>query len=503
MIDSTVWRAGAAALLLLCSACGGDERLKIVIPAGKPSILLISIDTLRADHLGTYGYAPYADPVSPNIDALADAGIRFERCYAPRGQTVPSLTSMMVGKYPTMHGIRENSQSFRGDHATLFEILGPAGYETRAFVAYIPASRDGNPARGADVLELGIDPSDQHQDQAVWDDRTARKVVDWLGSRPASEVRPFFAWVHFYDVHRPYAPPSPYDRMFVGDYSGPLLVEAGAPSEAFNEVDGILSRRTVDNEALSPADHGYVLSLYDGGIRSTDRHVGHILDALRASGLEDQTLVILTADHGEELADHNNYYFHGNSVYEGTLRIPLIMRWPGALPAGRAVDDLVQNLDLLPTLLRWLRLPLPEGVEGLAWTGSKVARSEAFIEWQDLIVAVRNEDYQYVSNPSGIHPRKPPYFYVEGKSFRIECEELYDLRTDPLEQDNRVRELPDVAKALQDRVRAHRERPGVVQGWDTVEDDVLLEQLRALGYVGALPGRPDVLVGAEDCTGAR
>ena len=139
-----------AAGLLLCACVESTST-----PTPRPSILLVTIDTLRADHLGCYGYTPYRKPVSPAIDGLAAEGMLFESCFVPRGQTAPSLCSLMLGKYPSTHGVRENGQPFSGSQTTLAEHLARAGYRTGAFVSRLPASPEGHPAQGAEVFVPG------------------------------------------------------------------------------------------------------------------------------------------------------------------------------------------------------------------------------------------------------------------------------------------------------------------------------------------------------------
>ena len=494
----------ASSLLAACSA-----EVDSGAPAtGAPSILLISIDTLRADHLGCYGYDPYDEPVSPAIDALAAEGVVFERCFAPRGQTLPSLCSMMVGKYPSAHGVRDNGQRFAKGQRTLAEMLGDLDYRTFAFVSRVPTKRTGHPARGSLLLEDGKTSIDGEptSDQNESDAAVAAKALAWLETEWPDDERPFFAWVHFYAVHKPFAPPPPYDTMFAGDYAGPLRPPAGAPTSALNRVVQRLDTAALEREPLSAEDHAYVMALYDGGIRSTDRHVARLLEALEERGLDDRTWVIVTADHGEELGQHQDYYYHGNSVYDPALHIPFVMRWPGRIPRGARSAQLTQNVDLVPTVLDAIGVELPSDLEGVSFWGVLQSgsfdgpgpRSHAYFEWQDMIYGVRTLDRKYLINPNGVHPKKPPYFGLEGQSFRISCEELYDLQVDPGETRDLIGEPGVDATDLRSLVLDFRARPAVVRDWRYADEDSLAE-LRANGYVGSLPGRADLVFGAEEC----
>ncbi len=485
-----------------CSDPGGDD------PARRPCVLLISIDTLRADHLGCYGYRPlnYPEPVSPVIDELAAGGIRFERCFAPRGQTAPSLCSMMVGKYPSSHGVQENAQPFQGSHVTLGEILGVAGYRTGAFLSAVPTHPQGSPHRGCDEVVVGMSEAAEELsvEQWRWDEKVAQSCAQWWQEH-ARDRRPLFAWVHFYDVHRPWAPPQDLHSMFQSGYEGPLLATSAQSRDGFLAVDRFINEETLKGRKLSEADRRYVLSLYDAGIRGVDQKVGMLLETLRSTETLESTIIILTSDHGEELGEHNFYYYHGNSVYDSVLRIPLIIRWPKLIPAGSTGADFVQNVDLLPTLCDWLLLRTPGNVDGISFAGAvgpagrgpSKRRDHVFSEWQDVIFAVSDGRWKYIDNPLGVHPKKPPYFGSDNLGFTIRRRELYDLLIDPGETINVIEQDGEVADSLLRLVDQHRNRAGRVRVWSTTDDPELLEKLEKLGYVGPLEGRPDVLFGAE------
>lgn len=493
-------------VLAACAACSPAPTLATSLPR-RPSILIVSIDTLRADHLGCYGYEPYAEPVSPSIDALASESLRFTRFYAARGQTAPSLCSLMLGKYPSSHGVRDNGMRFAPGQRTLFERLGELGYETAAFVSRIPAYSDGHPARGVDVLEAGETRPDgaeagSHHES---DEIVLAKALAWLDGRERSGAgphSPFFAWVHFYGVHKPYEPGAPFERAFTGDYRGEL--RPGTELQ-WERVEEAIHAATLARTPLSEADHRFVVGLYDGGIRAVDERVGTLLERLADRGLADETLVILTADHGEELGEHRVYYYHGNSVYRSTLRVPLLVRWPGVLPRGGTFDALSQNVDIVPTILDWLDVDIPPELEGVSlapWlTGESPAgppRHFAYVEWQDLIWGTFTDSHHYLSNPLGVWLRKSPYDEKEGAGFAVGCAELYAIDRDPYEQSNVVDSERETAAELRAATFAHRTRPAVLRTWEGAESESL-DELKALGYVGSLRERDDVLFGAQDC----
>jgi arylsulfatase A-like enzyme len=336
--------------------------------------------------------------------------------------------------------------------------------------------------------------------QAESDALVARAFEAWLERWQRTRARPFFAWVHFYDVHKPYAPPADCGRAFVGDYRGRLR---GASDD---ELGAVIDHSTLARQPLDDADRRYVLALYDGAIRCIDDHVARMLAALDRHGLAD-TMVIVTSDHGEELGDHHHYYYHGNSVYGSTLRVPLVIRWPGRVPAGRTIEQLTQNVDLLPTILDLLGAPVPPDVEGVSVAGlltgedagRAAPRQAVFTEWQNLIVGVRTPRFSYVLNPTGAHPKKPPFYGAHTRGFPVECEELYALDEDPAEQRNRHGELADIEASLRAQAMDFRERSGVVSDWQSVEDAAVVQNLEALGYVATTRTRDDVIVGAVRC----
>ncbi len=470
------------------------------------SVLLISIDTLRADHLGCYGYAPYDEPVSPAIDKLAVEGTRFDHFYVPRGQTAPSLCSMMVGAFPSTHGVRENAQQFRGDPATMAECFEDAGYDTAAFISYVPAHVEGHPSKGFQLSKVTSEgkhgPAKKSQ-KSSWDRQASRLAMKWLRERDSGSA-PFFVWTHFYQVHRPYLPPPPYHTQFTGDYRGQLY---DANPDNLVKADAYLDFMTLADRPLSDEDHEFILALYDGGIRATDQLVKELLDTLEEQGLSDNTLVVVTADHGEDLGDHHRYYFHGNSVYDSTLRVPLVMRWPGRIPAGQVVSDLAQNVDLFPTLTELVlgeATTTPENVSHapriLRPDQGSGARDYVYSEWQDLVFTIRDEQWKYVFNPQGIHPKKPPYYHrKDSLGYPLACQELYQVSRDPAEQKDLAAQESSVVPRLRGLIHDFNARPQRIDGWATTVDPEEIEKIKALGYVGSVPGRPDVVFNAEEC----
>lgn len=300
-----------------------------------PNLLLITIDTLRADHLGVYGAA---QAKTPRLDRLAGGGVRFEHAQTAIPLTGPSHSTILTGQYPPVHGVRDNIVFALGDkQRTLAEMLKERGYRTGAFVGAYPVAAAFGFRQGFDVFHEDFKESPipgagaQRRANEVADD-----AIAWLGA-PAQG--PFFAWLHFYDPHAPYDPPEPYKSAF-----------PGRP--------------------------------YDGEIAFTDEQVGRVVDAVKAAGHESDTVVAVLADHGESLGEHGEVT-HAVLIYEATLRIPFLLTGPG-VPAGVVARSRVGTVDLVPTLLRLLGLEPPADLPGRdlrpAFRGERVAPEPLYAE---------------------------------------------------------------------------------------------------------------------------
>ena len=487
--------------LLLGGGCGFFE-------GKKPNILLLSIDTLRADHLGCYGNDRWGRSPSPHLDALAARGVIFERCYAPRGQTHPSIASMLTGKYPITHGLRENGQGLSEHHPTLAQLLKKAGYATAGFASNLPVQSDpvqdpehSPPAwwtRGFETCGDGFGGNfaaetgrGKIEDQWRWDERVERQVEAWIESYAGGDrSRPFFLWAHFYDPHKPYLP-DPSCPDFFPDYEGPLepetAVENGRPVD---RVGRFIDQATRAGRELAPADHRKVLALYDASLWGVDQRIGRILEALEKRGLLENTWIFFTADHGEELGDHNAYYYHGASIYNAVLHIPFIAAGPG-VPAGRRLACLVQNVDLSATVMDLAGVEPPPLTEGIPLTAVLEGKADDpgrefyAAEWQAAIYAYSDGRYKYIFNPGGTCPKKPPFIAVGG-SFKYERFELYDLEADPGERRNILEGHKDTAKALRKRLLRWLNEPGHdPTGRASILSSGMNRAMQQLGYTGA------------------
>ena len=329
-------------------------------PPRRPNVLLISIDTLRPDRLGTHGYRR---PTSPAVDArLAAEGVVFENAWSQSPKTTPSHMTMLTSLYPAVHGIglwlgRGAAPALNPRVHTLAEVLKDAGYATAAFTAGAHMHRDRGFVQGFDVYKHG---------------EQLERTLAWLQERPR---RPFFVFFHTYEVHDPYVPPPEVARAFADD---PVPSIAAAVEEirtagrhGWNQGH---KRFWAAVDGRDPRHVRYVSDLYDAGIRRMDdRSLTRLLDVLDQLGLAGETLVVFTSDHGEAFHEHGRFLH--DDLYPETLRVPLVLRLPGRLPAGRRVGEAVGLVDLVPTILDLVGVPIPPQAQGTSLAA--LARGDA------------------------------------------------------------------------------------------------------------------------------
>lgn len=413
-------RAAAAAVsALLAVACPGPAGQGPPPPpsptaASGLNVLLVTVDTLRADHLGCHGYFR---ATSPNIDALAAGGTLFEKAYTYWPKTRGSFVMIHTGREPSENGYGRSHPLLVGFNATLASVLSEAGYRTAAVVDNPNVSASLGYAKGFETYretwqEKGL-PTETDRTRAI-----TAAAVRFLREAPGQ--RPFLLWLHYVNPHAPYTPPPPYDSAFLDERaaSGPRL----RPVAGFH---GGVKREW----AVPGRDRlGYYVAQYDGEIAAVDREVGEVLGALGASGLAGRTLVVFTSDHGESLGEHDYYFDHGEDVFDPCLSIPLLVRLPGA-PAGHRVRELATTLDLVPTILDAVKVSYPPGLAGASLLGAVrggkgPARGQLVSQNDRGLTGVYDDRYKLVAVPRD-----------DGGATLA----LYDRREDPAE-------VRDVAK---------------------------------------------------------
>ena len=414
------------------------EKLWSESDVEKPNVILLTLDTLRADHLACYGYP---DVRTPNLDSLARRGVLFEQAATNSPLTLPAHCSILTGMYPTYHGVRINGNTaLNEEQMTIAEVLSAQGYQCGAFI-------------GAFVLDgrWGLKQGFQHYDDQF--DLKKYKHID-LGAvqRPGNEVidaaldwldeqksTPFFAWIHLYDPHTPYEPPEPY------------LSEYGPRGLA---------------------------GLYDGEIAFMDEQIGRCLSWLEDNGLDESTILILVGDHGEGLGSHGEGT-HGYFIYDYAIHVPLIIVTPFEVLGGVRVSSQVRVVDIFPTLMEIAAVTLPAETHGrsllpLMFRPQKEEDRFAYAEsmspnlqfgWSSLH-SLRTTQYKYIDTPKA---------------------ELFDLTRDPGEQTNLLRQYPDIAREMKDTLDRLMEETS--RGAPTPQaanlDKETIEKLSALGYIGA------------------
>ncbi len=392
-------------LALLALGCGRAEPW---------NVLLVTFDTTRADHFGCYGSAGAR---TPNVDALAAEGVRFARAFSAIPLTTPSHSTIMTGKYPIAHGVRDNGMFVLSERQeTLAEILGARGWATAAAIGAFPLTRKFGIHQGFDLYDDHISQQfENFQGQRAlpkaslfFDERRAAQVNEalfpWLEEHHRSR---FFVWAHYFDPHHPQAPPPPYDQLFAGD-------------------------------------------LYAGEIAYADESLGNLLGRLKQLGVYDRTLVVFTADHGEGLGEHRELT-HSMQLYNTTLHVPLIVRVPGGR-AGGVVETPVGTVDILPTILEVLGVPTPKGVQGRS-LAQELSAAELTVGEPPARSAATEPAVLYAETLSprlGYGWGEMRALYSGGRKYVFGPRpELYDLDADPRELRDLVAIEPETAERMQ------------------------------------------------------
>ncbi len=407
------------------------------------NVLLVTLDTTRADHIGCYGYAPAR---TPRLDGLAKEGVRCSNAITAAPITLPSHSTILTGLYPPAHGVRDNGTYALGDDAvTLAERLKKAGYRTQAFVSALVLNRRYNLVQGFDGYDDDLWSEDEPKLFMIRSrpgEKTASRASAWL-SGWAKEAKPekrqpFFVWMHLFDAHQPYR--------------------------------------------VSAAERILFPSTYDAEIAVLDRAVGQVLDHLKKLDVLDDTLVIITADHGESLGEHGEKT-HAVFIYDATVRVPLLLRCPRLLPQGKVYDGPVRSVDLVPTILAALKLPGGKETQGT-----------------DLLAAFRGDvpppDLPQYSESllSEVGFGMAPLFGIRHggfKGIRAPKPEVYDLHRDPQELKNLY---PAAARrgAVLDReltaILDDSRRRGLAPQKSPMDKETM-ESLQALGYLAPRTSR--------------
>jgi arylsulfatase A-like enzyme len=406
-------------MALLVAGCGQEDRPDPAEEAKRPPVLadktwpnviLISIDSLRPDHLHCYGYPK---ETSPHIDQFASEGALFENVISSSPWMLPAHACLFTGLVDSVHGCVDSDRRLHDDHYTLAERLKDTGYATVGFfsgpylhpVFGLNQGFDGYvdcmfyPQRG----DRAAAASEAAVERDITSPKVLQEVQGWLTK---NTFRPFFMFVHMWDVHFDYIPPAPYDTMFDPDYTG--------------DITGEQFLRNPDiNKDMPKRDLEHLIALYDGEIAQTDEHLGRILETLKSLELLDSSIILLTADHGTAFFEHGKKG-HRNELFDEVIRIPLIIRYPALIPAGARYDQQVRMIDVLPTVLDLLGMPPPKTMgQSLApvFMGGATQRDEPAIS--ELLTRKRKLR-------SFRRPDRKRIWYIAANAGAI-----YDLQADP------------------------------------------------------------------------
>jgi arylsulfatase A-like enzyme len=434
------------------------------------NLILITVDTLRPDRLGCYGFPL---PTSPNLDRFARQAVVYPNVYAQASSTSPSLASMMTSRMPLEVGVPHNFSPIKPRVETLAEDLANKGFTTAAFVSNYVLRKGTGFEQGFQTYDDTLTRKELNRKakERVAED-TTQAVLAWLDRKPD---KPFFLWIHYQDPHGPYTPPSPYDDLFDEKADGPNRdirkndTNSGVNGiPMYQQLEGIQDFATYSNRYL-------------GEIRYFDESFGRLMEGLEKSRLVEDSIIVFTADHGEGMGEHDYYFAHGEYLYEHQIRVPLMIKFPGR-PGGKGHDAPVALLDLYPTLLKELGFDSPSRTRGM----------DLLDEW-----LIHGDTRQVISQTFGTRLLTTDRSALIGKKYKLICSglgnrkgsdpreiELYDILHDPLESQNLQEDEPKIAAALYKKLL--QELSSVQQGGSNPLtpklDEETLRNLESLGY---------------------
>ena len=418
------------------------------VKSDRPNLILISIDTLRADHLSCYGYDRNT---SPNIDRFARDGVLFTNTIAQSSWTLPSHMSMLTGLYPSGHGVLSKHNKLGDEHLTVAEILQNAGYETAAITDRVYLSQ-----------RYGYQGFDFYHDKGCLKCRgaikkTYKRAVKWLRK---GHSRPFFLFLHTYQVHAPYDPLPDYDIYSDKSYRG--ITYGYVKYAHYGKIE----------DKFGLEDYLYLIDKYDGEIFYADHFLGKLFKKLKQLGLYNNSIIILTSDHGENFLDHKAHGVGHGELYDEIVKVPLIIKAP-MFPTNKIVEAQVESIDIVPTVLELLDISIPVRVDG-----------ESLVELvklgsYDSVFAFSQKDHEYKMI------RSKDWKLLQRSQSEFE---LFDLIKDPKEQLNIFAQETEVAKSLFEALNIWSDTQKQLSKSNSTDNKIeldkeLTDQLKALGYI--------------------
>ena len=432
-----------------------------------PDILLISIDTLRADHLASYGYER---DTAPTLSRIAREGAQCSRSWSQSSSTVPTHASMFTGLWPHQHRTFAYPKGLPPAAWTLVEHLGDQGYETVCLGSSTRFHAGSGFFQGCDVAET-FESEDKNLRSALVNQR----ALDALGKR---DRPPIFGFLHYFDAHEPYAPPEPWLSRW----------HPGLDSPRPEETSEFLQEHRAPERQLSPEMLDYLRGLYDGAISYQDVAIEALLEGLEDLGLSDDTLILITSDHGEEFKEHGGLS-HAIRLHEELVRVPLLVRWPSRIAAGTVVERAVQTVDIFPTLIELAGLPMPEGLVGRSFAddlfGRPVGSRSEPTPRQNRIDRLEIVVHQQNANTWALSATLPRGRF-KISVFQGQAPVLFGLDEDPLGlqplgggYEAETAELLKIASAL----GVGGKEGAVFEPQMGERDPEMVERLKAIGYV--------------------
>ncbi len=487
----------ALAISIAASGCGGSAPRTF---EGPRHVILISLDTTRADHMGFLG----SKVRTPNLDRFANEAVVFTDAMTAAPTTLAAHTSILTGSHPQSHGVPRNGFVVNDDNVMLAELLADEGFHTAAFLGSFALDSRFGFDQGFDVFDddfdIQVDRDSYDQNQ-----RRAASVTDAVleeigGSSPDRR----FLFVHYFDPHSPYDPPEPYRGMYAAGPNAPkraALPELGASAAAHQKaISGSprsVFRHGLTRELLHGAtgeprgDDEAFAALYAGEVSYLDEHLGRLFDGLDEAGILDDALVILTADHGETFYEHADFWNHGLWAYQTTVHVPLVVRLPGAASAGKRIELPVSTVDIVPTVCEMLGLELPDRVQGrsltAAWDDARPLEPRTVYCEATQPVAPEIESgvsWTNLSKPKALRRGSMKYIFAR----YLGVEQLFDLAADPDERVDLLRDPTPDAIATREEfrkeiVRITSEMPAPLpSSFNPAQEREVIERLRRLGY---------------------
>lgn len=429
----------------------------------KLNVVLIVIDSLRAGHLSGYGYNR---PTSPNIDRLGREGVLFSQAFSQGSCTSISMPAVFTSFYPAVYRGQKEGMRLPDEFITLPQILSKNGYITAAFV--VPFEGLYNFDRRFQLY----DTLSLREGLSRVVPQINKKAYDWLARNHA---KPFFLYLHYPAAHCPYSPPKPYNAIF---WQREVTDEMKEVMNSF-----CLARPDTYSTPVKQDTLDFLISQYDGSIRYIDVYIRAFLEELDRLGLSKNTLVILTADHGEGFSEHGTFS-HGANLYDELIHVPLVIRLPERLPEGKVIPDLVRLIDIMPTVLDIIGIMHPANImQGISLLplikGEKMPKLDAFSE-------------AHLKPLRGIRADRWAFIGTYDSNNKLESYELYDLENDKKEMNNLAQKMPEITDMFKGKLRDYLSECAKIRsailgegfaGEPLVLDEETREALKSLGYM--------------------